>query len=105
MTLAIEEKEFEAIVKNIRNTHNNITLENIMDVIVKTIVMVDKYKNLSGKQKKQTVINVLIFIVDETHKNDEFDDLIKSMIPTVIDTVVDASKGRLQIKKSFLCCF
>ena len=101
----IEEKEFEAIVKNIRNTHNNVSLENIMDVIVKTIVMVDKYKNLSGQQKKQTVINVLIFIVDETDKNDEFDNIIKSMIPTVIDTVVDASKGRLRIKKSLLCCF
>tara|TARA_B100000427_G_C15370669_1_gene534194 strand:+ start:408 stop:725 length:318 start_codon:yes stop_codon:yes gene_type:complete len=105
MTLAIEEKEFEAIVKNIRSTYNELTTANIMNVVLMSMVTLEKYKMLSGNQKKQTVIDILTFIVDETHQNDEFDIIIKALIPSVIDTVIEADKGKLKIKKSFLCCF
>lgn len=105
MELAIEEKEFEAIVKNIRSTYNELTVQNLMNVVIMCMVTLEKYKNLDGQQKKQTVIDILIFIVDQTHKNDEFDVIIKALIPTVIDTVIEADKGKLRIKKKFLCCF
>ena len=105
MELSIEEKEFEAIVKNIRSTYNELTVQNLMNVVIMCMVTLEKYKNLDGQQKKQTVIDILIFIVDQTHKNDEFDVIIKALIPTVIDTVIEADKGKLRIKKKFLCCF
>ena len=105
MELAMEEKEFEAIVKNIRSTYNELTVQNLMNVVIMCMVTLEKYKNLDGQQKKQTVIDILIFIVDQTHKNDEFDVIIKALIPTVIDTVIEADKGKLRIKKKFLCCF
>ena len=105
MTLAIEEKEFEAIVKNIRNTYHELTTTNIMNVVLSAMITMEKYKMLSGNQKKQTVIDILNFIVDETDKHNEFDEIIKALIPTIIDTVIEADKGKLKIKKAFLCCF
>ena len=49
--------------------------------------------------------SVLNAYVDETGKNDELDIMVKAFIPSVIDTVIEADKGKLKIKKSFRCCF
>ena len=101
---ALDSKEFEAIVKDIRNSYKEITTDNIINVVVSSMTAVQKYRNISGKQKKETVINILTFIVDETHQNDKFDDIIKSMIPSVIDTIIEANKGKLMLKKSVKFC-
>ena len=106
-TKEIEKKQFEAIIKNIKDVHENVTMENITEIVIIAMQTLQQYKNLSGEQKKQTVINVLNFIVDEDQTMNEFDMIIKMMIPSVIDNLISVDKGKIKFKENscFSCLF
>ena len=75
----------------------------LIDIVVKSMEDVEKYKNYSGNQKKKIVIDsVKKIITDEAYE--QYGDFI----PILIDFVVAISKNKYsinlnKIKKCFSC--
>ena len=96
------------LIKGFQNY--KINENNILDFVIRTMVLVEKEKKLSGLEKKAIVIEILFRIIDSSNLEKEGTKtiklLVKNLAPTMIDTIVSASKGILSINKSkrFFCC-
>ena len=99
----LSKKEFEYVIKTVRHTYNDVNIANLIHVILHTMEIIEDYGALTGQEKKQTVINVINFIVDEINKNEELGPIIKSMIPSVIDSIIKVDKGSIKINKKSIC--
>ena len=75
----------------------------IIDIVVKSMEDVEKYKNYTGDQKKQIVINSVKQII-----TDGAYDKYSDFIPILIDFIIAISKNKYsidlnKIKKCFSC--
>lgn len=88
-------------------------------VMSELIQLVEKYKTITGQQKKNMVINVIKKLVNEETEKYTLEEqaalslLINTTLPTMIDTTIDAINGLLKFTKDktkntffsrFLCC-
>lgn len=110
--------ESKALVEAIAPLVEDFKIESIMKVVPKIIKHVQKYKSLSGLEKKTMIVSMLSHIVDITDgpgDDDLWDPIIKRLIPSVIDTIVMVDKGKLKlntkkggllklVSKLFSCC-
>ena len=110
--------ESKALVEAIAPLVEDFKIESIMKVVPKIIKHVQKYKSLSGLEKKVMVVSMLSHIVDITDgpgDDDLWDPIIKRLIPSIIDTIVMVDKGKLKlntkkggllklVSKLFSCC-
>lgn len=83
---------------------------NVMDVVMKCVRFLAKTKkNLTGQQKKKLIVDSLLLVLDETDAGilENFESLIKDMIPTVVDSLIDVEKGKIKLNKGIRskCCF
>lgn len=103
----------ESYIKLLNTLGDKITFANIVNVITRSVEIVDKYKELTGLEKKLMVVKMVTTLI-EKHEYDEtlkksLIDLLNTVGVTVIDTIVYASKGKLAInlkkcqKKCFAC--
>jgi hypothetical protein len=77
---------------------------NLVDYIVRVMQIVEKQKQLSGIEKKNVAIEILLRVVDGfdnlTSENKQHVKLlIKTLAPSVIDTIISATKGALSVNK------
>ncbi len=77
---------------------------NIIDYIVRVMAVVEKQKQLSGIEKKAVAVEILLRLVDSLNRlNAESKTrvklLVKTLAPSVIDTIVSATKGALSVNK------
>jgi len=88
-------------------------LDNLMEAVVRAMRhLARKHRRLTGQQKKKLIVDALLLVLDETNSGalEVFEPLIKSMIPTVVDNLVDVEKGKIKLNKrgrsclSMLCC-
>lgn len=110
--------ESKALVEAIAPIVEDFKIESIMKVVPTIVKHVQKYKSLTGQEKKTMIVSMLSHIVDITDgpgDDDLWDPIIKRLIPHVIDTLVMVDKGKLKLntKKSgllrlfsklFSCC-
>ena len=90
------------IVNIISSQYDNFSLEDCVSIVPKLIVHVEKYKNLSGSDKKDLVIEILKLIIDKTDLPGDdtiIDPLLKQFIPTIIDTLIDVDKRKIKLNK------
>lgn len=90
-----------------------VTLSNIIYVATELVKIVEKYK-LPGTNKKQLVLDTLTSFVENTLEEDEYPkeliDVISTVLPHVIDTMISIDKGEIviAIRKGctslFRCC-
>lgn len=78
---------------------------NIIDHIVRVMVIVEKQKQLSGIEKKAVAIEILLRLVDSYNRINDSNKsriklLVKTLAPSVIDTIISATKGALSVNKS-----
>lgn len=98
------------VYNNIKNLNlDNITLQNISTVILAIMSVVDKYKDLTGVQKKAIVLDTLYYIVEHqissvNHKN-EIIMFIKLSAPLLIDNFISLDKRELRVKLRKTCSF
>ena len=94
-------------------TFKDINAEKIIELLPKLIAYVQKYKKLSGDQKKALIIKFLNIIIDKTDGpgDDEiFDPILKRLVPILIDTFIKIDNKELSFKKPtclgkcFTCC-
>ena len=82
---------------------------NLMEVLIYCIKhLASINKNLTGQQKKKLIIDSILLVIDETDSSslEQFEPLIKIMIPNVIDNLIDVEKGKIILNKKIkhLCC-
>ena len=87
----------------------------MVTVLPRLMQHVEHYKNLSGQQKKELVISMVKHIIDITDGpgNDAFwDKKKKKLVPSLIDTFITISDGKLRLRKKkgwmrrlFACIF
>ena len=110
--------ESKALVEAIAPIVEDFKIESIMKVVPTIVKHVQKYKSLTGQEKKTMIVSMLSHIVDITDgpgDDDLWDPIIKRLIPHVIDTLVMVDKGKLKLNtkkggllrlfsKLFSCC-
>ena len=83
-------------------------VEHITKVLPRLITHVEKFKELEGDEKKNLIITILKHIVDKTDGPGDdavWDPIIKSLIPGMIDMLLEVNDGKLKLrKKSCLRC-
>jgi hypothetical protein len=98
--------------------HEKITPTNIIVIATELIQIVEKYKGLTGPQKKMLVINVIKKVVNHQIESDEtrktLNIIIDLTLPIVIDNIISAMNGEIKFnkekvqsffKKYICCCF
>jgi hypothetical protein len=95
-----------SLVSKLKMSFDQYSLDenNIIDYVVRIMSLVEQQKNLSGFEKKAVVIEVLIRLVDDTNKlNAEsktaLKNIIKIVVPGVVETIVAATKGLIAVNK------
>jgi hypothetical protein len=96
---------------------SKITPSNIVFITAEIIQIVEKYDDLTGIQKKHTVINVIKKLVNNQLDTDDdkraINIIIDLTLPTIIDNLVSAINGEFKFnkekvtsffKKIFCCC-
>ena len=86
-----------------------LSAENITVILLTLMTEVNKFKKLTGSQKKTLVTMILSHFVTElaTEENQPaLREIIRLTVPTVIDNFVDISKGLelRNLKNKFFCC-
>jgi len=81
--------------------------EDIPPIVAKLMINAAKFNKLEGPQKKKLVIallNHLIEEIDEGEKDSEFETILKSMVPPMVDGFAGMLKAKQAIGKLFSCC-
>ena len=88
-------------IEAIAITFKNISAEKIVDILPKIIAYVQKFKKLSGDQKKALIIQILNVIIDKTDGPGDdaiFDPILKRLVPVLIDTFIKIDNKELKFK-------
>lgn len=95
-----------SLVSKLKTSFDQYSLNenNIIDYAVRIMSLVEQHKNLSGFEKKAVVIEVLTRLVDDTNKlnvesKTALKSIIKIVVPGVIETIVAATKGLIDVNK------
>ena len=78
-----------------------VNLKNMADATMKVLSKVTTLYNLGAEQKKDLVVDILCYVVDNTDAGalEFLDPVIKDMLPGLIDTLVMVDGGKLHIVK------
>jgi hypothetical protein len=107
--------DLESIIINIIKVYpSGINIVNITEIVIDIMKQVDIINNMTGIEKKELVLDILNRLIDKTDSGSydkEIDKILKIMVPTLIDKLVDIDKGKLTISKNVktfiklkLCC-
>lgn len=80
------------------------TKEDIPPILGRLMVETNKFKKLPGPQKKKLVIGVLNHLIeqiDEGEKDSEFEIVLKSLVPPMVDSFATMLKAK---KWAVKCC-
>ena len=90
------------IGKKVINTFpNGVSLKNITEVTMYVLKEITILYYLKPSQKKEMIVDILIYIVDNTHAGDleSLDPVIKQVIPGIIDALIVVENGALVVDK------
>jgi len=90
------------IGKKVINTFpNGVSLKNITEVTMSVLKEITTLYYLKPSQKKEMIVDILIYIVDNTHAGDleSLDPVIKQVIPGIIDALIVVENGALVVDK------
>lgn len=94
-------------------TTKKISTNNIVRIAVHLMKIVESFNELSGLEKKQMVLRVIVNYIEKNVKGDEGEFLIlfaESTLPSVIDIIISVDRKDVAIhikkglKKLFSCC-
>lgn len=90
-----------------------LTSNNILDILLNLMIAIEKFENIKGEQKKNVIIQVFnIYLEDKDDVSNELKELVKFLLPKIIDTFISIDKREVKIKvskclkitKKYLCC-
>lgn len=94
----------------IKQFPTGINLDNLMDATMKLLKEMTDIYFLNAEEKKEFICDVLCYVIDNTDAGalESLDEVIKKLIPTIIDNLILVEKGKLKINKKPTkrwCCF
>ena len=95
------------LIETLKGQISGINADNLLAVVALAMEIVDKFR-LDGAGKKIVVIEALEHMVDETVMDVPFAQLIKIILPSSIDTIIDLTQHQFDINvtsNSLLCCW
>ena len=88
-----------------RYKKSGVTVSNITILLTSLMVQANRVKNMTGSEKKKLVMDILRVTIEENVKDEILEKVLIDMIPGLIDTLVDVSKNKINLKKvSSWCC-
>jgi hypothetical protein len=95
-------KHFEIAFDELKDKiDDKITFANLINIITKSIEVVDKYKDLNGMEKKDLVLKLVCSIIEHFEKDEEVKksliDLTNTIGHNLIDAIIFATKGKLAV--------
>jgi hypothetical protein len=82
------------------------TKEDIPPILGRLMMETAKFKKLPGPQKKKLVIGVLNHLIeqiDDGEKDSEFEVVLKSLVPPMVDSFATMLKAKQQVAKCLPC--
>ena len=82
------------------------TKEDIPPILGRLMMETTKFKQLPGPQKKKLVIGVLNHLIeqiDDGEKDSEFEIVLKSLVPPMVDSFATMLKAKKQMAKCLPC--
>ena len=82
------------------------TKEDIPPILGRLMMETTKFKQLPGPQKKKLVIGVLNHLIeqiDDGEKDSEFEIVLKSLVPPMVDSFATMLKAKKQMTKCLPC--
>ena len=86
---------------------DGLTKEDIPPILSRLMLETIKFKKLPGPQKKKLVIGILNYLIeqiDEGEKDSEFESILKTMVPPIIDGFASMLKANKAVQDLFSCC-
>lgn len=104
----IDSQSIMSTVEDIKAEYldDGITKEDIPPVIARLMMETYKFKQLPGPQKKKLVIQILNHLIeqiDEGEKDSEFETILKTMVPPIIDGFATMIKNKKNLMKCIPC--
>lgn len=101
----VDAKSLIKTVEDLKVTYvdDGLTRSDIPPIVSRLMQEASKCKNLSGSEKKKLVIGVLFHFIeqiDQGEEDSEFESILKTMVPPMIDGFA----ALLKVKNSLLCC-
>jgi hypothetical protein len=102
-------RDIEKISTQLVDELDNFSLDTIVDIIPHLIRCVEKYKTLSGIEKKRLVLELIECFIDRTDgfgDDTVVDPIIKTIVPSIIDNLIKVEDKKLVLRKksNYLCC-
>ena len=85
---------------------DGVTKEDIPPILSRLMLETIKFKKLPGPQKKKLVIGILNYLIeqiDEGEKDSEFEVVLKSIVPPMVDSFAAMLKAKKQMAKCLPC--
>jgi hypothetical protein len=85
---------------------DGITKEDIPPIVARLVFEVAKFKKLTGQKKKKLVIailNHLIEQIDVGEQDSDFEIILKSLVPSIIESFVSMIKAKKAVIKCIPC--
>jgi hypothetical protein len=82
------------------------TKEDIPPILGRLMMETAKFKKLPGPQKKKLVVGVLNHLIeqiDDGVKDSEFEVVLKSLVPPMVDSFATMLKAKQQVAKCLPC--
>lgn len=80
---------------------DKITTFNLINIITRSMEIVEQYKQLSGMEKKMMVIKIITALIEKHEQDEEIKrnliDLVNTIGVSAIDTIVYAANGKLDV--------
>jgi len=106
----INAEEVVNMVEDVKREYlgDGLQKEDIPPIVSKLMFGAARFKNLEGPQKKKLVIAVLNTIIGEIdgdkEHDSEFELVLKSMVPPIIDGFATLLKSKKEFNNLFSCC-
>lgn len=86
--------------------YDGFTKEDVPPIIARIMMETNKFKNLPGPQKKKLVISLINHLIEQIDKGEEdsdFEKVLKTMVPPMIDGFASILKAKQSVSKCFSC--
>jgi hypothetical protein len=102
-------RDIETISTLLASELEHFSFGNMVDIIPNLIRIVEKYKQFSGIEKKQMVLELIEQFIDRTDgfgHDDLVDPILKTIVPSVIDNLIKVEDKKLVLRKTrnYRCC-
>jgi hypothetical protein len=106
----IDAKGVITMVEDIKREYlgDGLQKEDIPPIVAKLMMTAAKFDKLEGSQKKKLVVAILNHLIGEidgdAEHDSEFEIVLKSMVPAMVDGFASMVKAKQAIGNLFTCC-